>query len=247
MTDAIPVYTIKRLITDTDADLKRRQKLSSVFAMFQDIAGLHAANLGAGVNKLYKDLNLAWILMRIRVEIDRYPTLSEEIVVETWPQRPRALYERDYKIRDVNGISLIRAASTWVIMNLATREIKRDSFLDYLNIEIKKERSLENNPGRLRPEKDAETVYEKEIKFSDIDYNAHANNAKYVDFIMDVFPVDEHLSREISAIEVHYVNEASSGDILLLRKKPMDENKDYIDCVRKKDEVLIFNALVEWN
>jgi len=246
MTDAIPVYTIKRLITDTDADIRRRQKLSSMFAMFQDIAAMHAENLGAGVNWLYKELNVAWILMRIRVEIDKYPVLADEVTVETWPQKPRALYERDYRILDKFGIPYVRAASTWVIMNLATREIKRDSFLDYFNIEILKERAINKIPGRLKPIKDADAVYEKEIKYSDVDYNGHVNNAKYVDFIMDAYPIEEHLNRDIKAIEVHYVSETSPGKTLVFRKKPLSENSDYIDCMRKDDEALVFSALVEW-
>jgi len=247
MTEAIPVYTIKRMVTDTDADFFRRQKLSSMFAMFQDIAALHAANLGAEVKMLYEKLGLAWILMRIRVEIERYPKLAEEVLIETWPQKPRALYERDYKIRDMMGNLLVKAASTWVIMNLKTREITRDKIIDYFNLDLKEERALDKGLTRLKPQDGAEFVYEKEIKFSDVDYNKHANNAKYVDFIMDVFPIEEHRNREIKAIEVHYISETKPGDVLLFRRKKVDDHSDYIDCVRKSDNNTVFNAMIEWS
>ena len=247
MTEAIPVFTIKRYVSDTDADFRRRQKLSSMFAMFQDIAALHAANLGAEVKMLYEKLGVAWILMRIRVEIERYPKLAEEVLIETWPQKPRALYERDYKILDKMGNALVKAASTWVIMNLKTREIKRDKFLDYENVEIKEVRALGKGIGRLNTQEGAEIVYEKEIKFSDIDYNIHANNAKYADFIMDIFPIEEHRKREIKAIEVNFVKETEAGDVLLFRRKKIDERSDYIDCIRKDDNSTVFNAMVEWS
>jgi acyl-ACP thioesterase len=247
MTDAIPVYTIERYVTDTDADFQRRQKLSSMFAMFQDIAALHAANLGAEVKWLYEKLNLAWILMRMRVEVIRYPALAEEVLVETWPQKPRALYERDYKIMDLRGDALVKAASTWVIMDLHTREIKRDKFLNFFNLALKEERALGKGVDRLKPQDGAELVYEKEIKFSDVDYNNHANNAKYVDFIMDVFSLEEHKKRDLKAIEVHYVNETKPGDVLIFRRKRMNVGTDYIDCVNKNDKTSVFNALVEWS
>ena len=246
MSEPVPVYTTERYITDTDADFQRRQRLSSMFSMFQDIAALHASNLGADVDWLYREHNLAWILMRIRVEIDKYPTLAQELLLDTWPQKPRALYDRDYRIRDKDGNLLVRAASTWIIMNLGTREIKRDIFFDYHGLEMNKDRALGKSLGKLRPIEGAELVYEKEIKFSDLDYNIHANNARYVDYIMDMFTLDEHRARELKAIEVHYINETGPGETLQLKRKVVDENTDYIECMRKSDEALAINAIIEW-
>ena len=246
MSEPTPIFTINRSVTDTDGDFLRRQKLSSMFGMFQDIAGSHAANLGVSVDWLYKEHNLAWILMRVRVEIDKYPKLAQELFVDTWPQKPRALYDRDYQIRDKEGEVLVRAASTWIIMNLNTREIKRDLFFDYFGLEMNKNRALGKGVGKLKPAKGAEPVYEKKIGFSDIDYNVHTNNAKYVDLIMDIFSVDEHRERELYAFEIHYVNETNPGDTLELRRKAIDGSTDYIECIRKSDEALAVNALVEW-
>jgi len=217
-----------------------------MFGIFQDIAAAHARNLGADVRWLHDEKNLAWILMRIRLEIDSYPMLGQELIVETWPQDPRALYERDYVIREESGEALVRSVSTWVIMNLGTREITRDKFLDYCGVETKKERAIDGGVARLKPLPNADTVYEKEINYSDLDYNWHVNNAKYVDFIMDAFPIEEYKKREVKAIEVHYINEVGAGEALLIRKKNLEEGKDYIDGVRKADESHVFNALVEW-
>ena len=244
--EPIPVFTTDSLITSTDTDMERRQRPSSMFGIFQDIAAAHARNLGADVRWLSDELNVAWILMRIRVEIDRYPMLGQEVRVDTWPQKPRALYDRDYTISDMEGNPLVRAASTWVIMNLGTREIKRDKFLDYHGIELKKERAIEGGVSRLKPVEGAEVVYEKEIRFSDVDYNWHANNAKYVDYIMDAFSIDEYKKREVIAIEVHYVNEIGAGESLQIRRKELGEKKYYIDGVRMADGGSVFNAIVEW-
>jgi len=244
--EAVPVFTINSLITSTDTDMYKRQRPSSMFGVFQDIAAAHARNLGGDVRWLREELDLAWILMRIRLEIDSYPMLGQELKVETWPQDPRALYERDYRVSDTDGKTLVRAASTWIIMNLSTREIKRDKFLDYFGIETIKERAIEGGVGRLKPIEGAETVYEKNIKYSDIDYNWHVNNARYVDFIMDIYPIEVYKKLEVKAIEVHYVNEMSSGEDVLIRRRCMDDGKDYVDGVRKSDGGSVFNALVEW-
>jgi len=217
-----------------------------MFGVFQDIAAAHARNLGADVRWLSDEMNLAWILMRIRIEIDCYPALGQEVMVETWPQEPRALYDRDYIIRDTEGEILVRASSTWIIMNLGTREIKRDKFLDYFGIEMKKERAIEGGVGRLKPLRGAEVVYEKVIRFTDVDYNLHANNAKYVDYIMDAFPFEKYVKNEIKAIEVHYINEIGPGESMRVRRLKLERGKDYIDGVRKADGKIVFSALVEW-
>ncbi|MDR3363956.1 MAG: hypothetical protein LBS91_03270 [Clostridiales Family XIII bacterium] len=246
MSEAVPLFTMRRSVTDTDADFARRLKPTAMFGFFQDIAALHAANLGASVERLHEELNVAWILMRVRLEIDRYPVLAQDVTVETWPQEPRALYERDYTIRDTGGNALVRAGSTWVIMNLGTREIKRDKFLDYAGVEVKKDRALGSGVARLKPIADADVIYEKEIKYSDLDYNIHANNAKYVDYIMDSFSFGEHRGREVKAIEVHYVNETGPGSVLEIRRKRLGGGQEYVGGVRKGDRASVFNAIVEW-
>ena len=242
----MPIYTMQRLLTDTDVDFARRQRLFSMFCMFQDIAGQHAASLGASVERLREELNLAWILMRVRLEVDRYPILGQEVIVETWPQAPRALYERDYVIRDMDGAALVRAGSVWIIMDLATRDIKRDRFLDYHGLEARKDRALGRGVGRLRPEEGTELVFEKRMGFSDTDYNGHVNNARYVEHIMDCFSLEEHRAREIRSIEMHYINEIGSGDTLQIRQKKLDGGAVYLDGIRKEDGVSVINSLVEW-
>ena len=244
--EPVPVFTIHSIVTATDTDMYRRQKPSSMFGVFQDIAAAHARNLGADVRWLHEEMNLAWILMRIRLEIDSYPMLGQELVVDTWPQDPRALYERDYVMKDSGGNVLVRAVSTWVIMDLGTREIKRDKFLDYLGVETKKERAIAGGVGRLRPLKGVRNVHEKEIRFSDLDYNMHVNNAKYVDIIMDVFPLRAYIKKEIKAIEVHYINEIGPGETMRIRMLKMESDKYYIEGVRDTDKAMVFNAIVEW-
>ena len=241
-----PLFTMRRTVTDSDVDFHRRQKLSSMFGMFQDIAALHAANLGASVNRLHDELNVAWILMRIRTEITRYPTLAQNLIVETWPQAPRALYERDYIIRDTKGNTLVKAAAIWVIMNLGTREIKRDKFLDYRGVEIKTERAIDKGIGRLKSIEKSKLVYEKKIKFSDVDYNIHVNNAKYVDYVMDAFTFDDHRRQELKALEMHYINEIGPDENMQIKRKRLGSEKDYVEGMRKADKALVFNALVEW-
>jgi acyl-ACP thioesterase len=245
---AVPVYSTNHFITSSDVDFASRLKLSAMFGFFQDIAARHAANLGGGVERIRTERGVAWILMRVRVEVAKYPKLHDKINLGTWPQKPRALYERDYVISDESGDALVRAASTWIIMNLKDREIVREKFLDYRGVEIKTERALGRGLAKMKPIEDAEPVFEKMIGYSDVDYNEHINNARYVDYIMDCIPFPEHKSRAIRAVEVNYLNELTPGETIVLRRAAVPETNGrlYVEGVRKTDEQPVFLSVVEF-
>jgi acyl-ACP thioesterase len=49
-------------------------------------------NLGIGINTLEQKFSVAWILIRIRVDILRNPEWNEDITIETWPQEHLTVY-----------------------------------------------------------------------------------------------------------------------------------------------------------
>ncbi|MDR3304791.1 MAG: acyl-ACP thioesterase [Clostridiales Family XIII bacterium] len=247
--NAVPVYTTEHFITSSDVDFASKLRLSTMFGFFQDIASLHAANLGASVERLRADHGAAWILMRARLEVDKYPMLHDKVTVQTWPQAPRALYERDYAIKDEAGNTMVRAASTWIIMKLETREIIRGKLLDYFNIELNTDRALEKRLGKLHPTEGAVPIYEKPIGYSDIDYNEHINNARYVEYVMDCISVPEHKAKAVRAIEVHYLNEAVPGETIVLRRAEAEGPAGkslYVDGIGKEGGTQVFGSVIEF-
>jgi acyl-ACP thioesterase len=100
--DAVSLYQKKYRIESGDVDFNDKVKLSSVFGYFQDIACLHADNLGVGVAAIER-FGVGWALIRIKVELIRYPVWNEEILIETWYQEPKKFeFERDFSIRDLD-------------------------------------------------------------------------------------------------------------------------------------------------
>jgi acyl-ACP thioesterase len=204
------------VLESSHVDFARELRMSQAFMYFQDIAAAHAGSLGAGVEKLLRGYDSAWILMRMRAEVDRMPRLDERVVIETWPRATAPLYERDYVIRSAGGETLIRAASIWIIMNLTTREIMKDKIVDYDGIEIDNTRAIEGKLRQMKAPNGLEPVSEKRIEYGDVDYNGHANNVKYVDYCYDTFSLDWLKGRRLRAIEVNYINEVHYGDTVRL-------------------------------
>ena len=246
--ESVSKYIKKYLIGLSDVDFTKRLKLSTLFGYFQDVASLSAENLGIGINKLESEFSVAWVLMRIRVDIERNPTWNEGITVETWPQQPKKLeFERDYIVRDTEGNIIIRAVSTWIIFDIKTRELRKSELIAIDYPPFVNERAIECKLGRLKPFGQLDIAYKKVIGYSDVDFNGHLNNSKYIDFIMDCFPVENHRHYGVKSIEVNYINEALPGEALVLRRdvSAVNANMIYIEGVNEAAKKAVFKAQVE--
>ncbi|MED4603144.1 thioesterase [Paenibacillus validus] len=209
------VYTNTYRIALGDVDFLKSMKLSAVFNAFQEIASRHADHLGLSIQAVELKRNAAWILTRILVELLRRPRWNEEIRIETWPQPPKKYeFERDYAVMDNEGNVLLRAVSTWVLLDIDKRELlKSDSVaIDLPAFETK--RAILCKLGKIKPSGTPEPVYKRVIGISDIDVNGHLNNSKYVDFIVDCFSIEQYRSCRVKSIQVNYVQEALPGDTI---------------------------------
>lgn len=219
MADPVPVYEKQYHVGLGDVDFQKKLKISALFNFFQDIASLHAEDLGVGIDRLMNGYGVTWVLTRIRVDINRMPHLGEDIIIETWPQLPKRLeFDRDFKVRDSSDNILALAASTWIILDIGTRELKKTEAIPINYPFNPRSRAIDCRLGRFRASGTPEVAYQKVIGYSDIDINEHLNNSKYIDFIMDCFSLEEHGQHGIKTLEISYLNEALPGDRLTLYK-----------------------------
>jgi acyl-ACP thioesterase len=231
-----------------DVDFTQKIKLSAVFNYFQEVASLHSENLGMGFNTIEENYGLAWVLTRIKVDIDRYPIWNEEVIFETWPQYPKKFhFDRDYLIKDLSGNIIARAVSVWVILDIKTREIKKTDTLSTKFPEPLSERALSNQIEKIKPCSSTIPVYKKMIGCSDIDINGHLNNSRYVDFIMDCFTIEDLRKYHAKSIQINYINETLPGDTIILSRSIEDPSSDtiYIQGIRENNNDIIFRAFVQ--
>ena len=175
------------------------------------------------------------------------PKLNEKIKIETWPQEPKALqFERDYLIFDEKGEIIIRATSIWAIIDLSTRMIKRSRTIEIDYPDIRIERAHNQSFNILKASGELELAYKKVIGYSDTDINGHLNNAKYIDYIMDCFTVDNHKEYMVMDIEVNFIHELLPNESLILYRdiSKLEENIIYIEGQRELDQLTAFKASV---
>jgi acyl-ACP thioesterase len=81
----------------------------------QEAAGNHAHELGAGVDAL-RERGMAWVLLRIRVNITRLPGAGERVQVHTWHSGLDRLFSlRDFSLVDAAEDPSVTAVSAWVM------------------------------------------------------------------------------------------------------------------------------------
>ncbi|XP_019151595.1 PREDICTED: palmitoyl-acyl carrier protein thioesterase, chloroplastic-like isoform X2 [Ipomoea nil] len=88
-------------------------------------AGLLSDGFGS-TPEMYKK-NLIWVVSKMQVLVDRYPTWGDVVQVDTWVAASgKNGMRRDWVIRDSNtGDMLMRASSLWVMMNKETRKLAK--------------------------------------------------------------------------------------------------------------------------
>jgi acyl-ACP thioesterase len=201
-------------VTLGDADYRREMRLSALLRLFQDAAGHHADRLGAGFEDLLS-MGITWVLVRIRVEVERMPRLGEKITVETWPREPGSLeFFRDFLVLDAQGNELVRGLSVWTLLDVQERKIRRSSVLadrfpapcGRMALDVRLTRQKELTHPR--------EAYSRVVGYSDLDLNGHLNNTRYMDLMMDCFSLEEHRLYGVRSVEMAFTSEVLPGETL---------------------------------
>ena len=204
----------KYFIGSNDVDFNLDLKLSSLFKIMQDIAVEHAEKLGVGKKKTM-DVGLNWVISRIKVEIYKTPKYQQTITVRTHPGKTiKFVFPRYFEIIDENDEVLIRASSTWLVIESASRKLSLNPFP---NFELPGE---EYETQITQPEKvglfDSTLVENRKVRFSDTDLNGHMNNTRYIDFITDIHDSAFYKNKRISKIIINYNKELKDNQTVSL-------------------------------
>lgn len=224
-----------------DVDFNYKIKPSFILNCFQIIAEEHAMLLNAGYKDMITKYNSYWVLSRLFVEIDRYPEYIEKLEFTTWPLKPKAVEcIREYIIKQDNGEVIGRGKSIYLIIDANSHKLKPVSSINMLAPENYKEEMLQNfRLDKILPESLSETVYEAQIRLSDIDINNHVNNAKYADYMFNAFSSCDFEKYEILSFQINYLSEAKEGDKIFISKYNVGDNNYIIEGKTEEKNIFI--------
>ncbi|MCI1780234.1 MAG: thioesterase [Bacteroidales bacterium] len=210
------LYTEERKISWHEIDLRQHLRPYDFMNMAQAIATVHASLLKFGYDELIKDDDV-WVLSRIKVRFLKYPKWRDNIILRTWHKGTTVsiMGLRDFDVLNDKGETLIAATSSWLIMNLETRRIARQDSMEICRDAFSQARlvdALGKPCEKIREPKGKKYISVHKVLYSDVDFNMHANNAKYIQWIMDCMDMEFLKTYSVKEFQLNYINESKLGD-----------------------------------
>lgn len=208
-------------------------------------AGFHAADRGFGIASLNEN-HYTWVLSRLAVELEEMPYQYESFSIQTWVENVYRLFtDRNFAILNKDGKAIGYARSVWAMISMETRKpadlltLHGGSIVDYV---CDKECPIEK-AGRIKVSENA-TPVEYQTKYSDIDINGHVNSIKYIEHILDLFPIEMFKEKRIKRFEMAYVAESYYGDVLSFYKEEVDGNTYDIEVKKNGKEIVCRSKVI---
>ena len=192
-----------------DFDRYDNVRPSSVLSLFQDVAGIHANELGIGFTELMARQTI-WVLTKVRYRMVGRLQRYETVRVRTWPLPPaRINFRREYCIEALDGTPLVHGTSEWVIVHSEKRRV-----LPATNVYPEGEdyRTDTEFEGRLAKVPQFEAVGEGRCvvpSYTQLDINGHINNTCYADFVMDA--LSPAADTAVTGLQIDYHRELMAG------------------------------------
>ena len=181
-------------------------------------ADFHSRDRGFGMDFL-NSINKTWVLSRLAIEMDEMPLQYDKFYVETWVESAmRYFTQRNFRVVSEDGTKVYGyGRSIWAMIDTETRQPTNIFDIDNGAIVNWVEKDKENPMSKLtRVQMDdkAELVRTIDTYYNDVDINGHINSVKYIEHVLDLFPLDWYKEHPLKRFDVAYVAEAHQGDRL---------------------------------
>lgn len=156
----------------------------------QEIAGLHANQIGVGIATL-RTSGLTWVLVRMHLLIHApLPSWGEDIIVTTWPSGVRgslAAY-RDFSIASDDGSLLAEAVSEWLILD--TIKLRPARLTPEVLALAPTGTPRVSIPTRVQSHSKERLIDSVTfpVRRADLDQNQHVNNVHYSEWALESAP-----------------------------------------------------------
>eukprot|EP00262_Sarcandra_glabra_P010419 TRINITY_DN2569_c0_g2_i1.p1 TRINITY_DN2569_c0_g2~~TRINITY_DN2569_c0_g2_i1.p1 ORF type:complete len:421 (+),score=67.04 TRINITY_DN2569_c0_g2_i1:324-1586(+) len=183
-------------------------------------AGLLGEGFGSTPEMSKRDL--IWVVTRMQVSVDCYPSWGDIVEVDTWVcASGKNGMRRDWLVRDSKtGQTLTRATSVWVMMNKRTRRLSKipEEVRGEIEPYFMERAAILDEDGRKLPKLDDSTADYVRTgltpRWNDLDVNQHVNNVKYIGWILESAPISILESHELTGMTLEYRRECGRDSVL---------------------------------
>jgi len=240
------IHTQNFRLHSYEVDRRGRARPDMLLSFMLDSAWGHTKDTEFSYSEL-KDEGQLWVLSRFLAVFHDFPKWDDEITVETWGKGTDKLFGlRDFIIHSKSDKKLVSATSAWLIIDRKTSRVQRIESLgrnfpmqlarNELDIKLEK---IEARPAER-------TDLHDEVRYSDLDVNKHVNSSKYMQWILDSFPIEPYEGKDLKKFEIDFLAEAKPGDKISVSVSGT-RGDFYCEVKRDEDDADLCRAIVVWN
>jgi len=240
-------FTQDQVILTHETDFMGLWRPDAAFRFMQEVAGTHSHLLGFSRDELVRN-NVVWMIARAHLRIYQYPRLHDVIRANTWyGPAGRTTFPRYVEFCDKDGKAVAAMSTSWILVDIVSRRILLP---DKANLNFPPPAPVVPplpEPGKLRLSRQGQPKeFLRAPLYSDIDVNGHMNNASYVGWIMDLFPLAQHREFRINSLCIGYSAEARPGEQV---RMSLYENGNSFEVLGAdaQDGRVLFEAAGEWS
>ena len=228
------MYRMQNRIRYSECGIDNKLTLADMINYFQDCSSENSELLGVGVEYM-KERQKAWVLNTWQVEIERYPSCSEDIMVETWATGFKGILgPRDFCMKTQDGEILARATTLWVFVDAITGRPTKPEERDITPYVMGEPQEMEKVSRKIALPEEAVMVDTFPVRKYHIDTNHHVNNAQYIQIAAEVLPEGFRVNK----LRAEYKKAAVLGDDIVL-KYAREEDRIVAILCDKEDTVYV--------
>lgn len=217
-------------------------KYTDLCNLLQLTAGDHAEIGGISFTDM-QEFHQAWVMSRMRIEIESLPKWKDIVTVKTWI----ISLENSRSVRalemHVNGKKIIGCETFWAVFNTKLRRPEALA-LPHEHFEKYPERfSTEERVKKIDLQKEMKTVNERKVVLSDLDIVNHVNNVKYLEWCLDLVDNKAIMKQNLKSFDMNFMKELMLGDLVSIEEYS-SENKSNFSIL--KDGKACFGLELDW-
>jgi len=197
-----------------ETDFEGRWKPACFFQAMQQAATSHATRLGLGYDAM-RNGSMLWVLARLKIRFQRIPLLGESLSIRTWPKgvRQKIFFARDFQFLDQHQALIASATSAWLLVDSQERHILKPDHSLPSDLPISPNlNALDDALDKIALPADMQSCFTITPRYSATDLLGHVNNARYVEWASDCFPLEQYRSMRLEWIQVNYAHEIKPGE-----------------------------------
>lgn len=171
--------------------------------------------------------NSVWVITKTKMHFNKFPKWRDKFFQECYIVQSKAIRMCIENVsRDEEGNVLYTVQQENCPIDIKNRKIRKISTISYPN-DVEEMEKIDKKPfSKLNTVfSEEDKAYEQKVLATDIDYSNHTNNVMYVRFLINAFPSDYWIDKQIEDLEIHYIKETREGAILSIYKKEIEDGQ----------------------